>query len=384
MSSNDTSGNSSPNANSIDASGNRNYSDASGNRNYSDASGNRKYSDASGNLYLTDSSGVTYCVDASGNLGTRVNVDASGYPLPPTIVNYTLNETLTDPGLVIQNQQGTTEDGSHVTKTTFHTTDGSGADIIIEENLVSVVQSYYDNSLDQTSETNILLNQIKDYAVKIQCSDFQGKGTIDDYSQLFQAASKIATDTKQIKLDVNIDGFTEFGAAADDLSALFQSFIVKLQTVTMVDDLDFLRSITAALAKIWNLSEVFGEFKRTIMATASVDIPKSSHDATLAISSVMSQVGCAMNYITNFVTPASTILDGASLSVKDQNIINKAVSTIDAWKILSDQGVSIAMNNSADVKFIQSVNGSLRSKTSVLQSATQSLRSKLTTYNIHQ
>lgn len=318
--------------------------------------------------------------DASGNVGPIVNVDASGNPLAPIIVKYTLDQTLTDPGLVIHNQQGTAADGSHVTKTTFTTTDGSGATININENLISVVQSYYDDEVDQTSETNVLLNQIKDYAVKIQCSDFQGKGTIDDYSQLFQAASKIANDTKQMKLDVDVAGFTEFGAAADELSALFQSFIVKLQTVTMVDDLDFLRSVTAALAKIWNLSEVFGKFKETILATATVDIPKSSHDATLAISSVMTQLGCAMGYITNFVTPASTILVGAALSAKDKNIISKAVSTIDAWSILSDQGVNIAMKNSADVKCIQQFNGSLHANTSVLQSATQSLRAKLTFY----
>ena len=73
------------------------------------------------------------------------------------------------------------------------------------------------------------------YAEKIKCTDFQGKGTINDYANLFEAASKIANETKQIQLDVDIEGFNEFASAADDLSALFAEMTIKLQNVNKIN-----------------------------------------------------------------------------------------------------------------------------------------------------
>ena len=83
------------------------------------------------------------------------------------------------------------------------------------------MNNYYDN--EQNNETKLVLEQIKLYAGKIQCDVFHGKGSIDDYSELFRAASKIANDSKQIKLDVDVDGFNEFADAADELANLFNS-----------------------------------------------------------------------------------------------------------------------------------------------------------------
>ena len=72
---------------------------------------------------------------------------------------------------------------------------------------------------------------------------------------------------KQMQLDIDIDGFNNLGQAADDLSALFGSFIIKLQTVSIIDDTVFLQAVATALRKIVNLSKVFGCFKDTILAT---------------------------------------------------------------------------------------------------------------------
>lgn len=349
-----------------------------------DSSGNpyQTHYDSSGNVVINPNNSDR--VDASGNpLAPSVSFDASGNLKAPVIVNYSLNEVVDISGARITNQQGVAADGTEVTQTQFNTNSAS-IDLTLNENLVGVVEEYYNDEVDVTSATNVELAKIKDLASKINCTDFQGKGTIEDYSQLFQAASKIANDVKQIELDVNVDGFNEFASAADDLSKLFNSFIVKLQTVSIIDDLVFLKSITVALEKIWNLSEVFGKFKETILATATIRVPKSSHDAAVLVQSVMSEVNCAMTYINHFVNPTQGDPSDANLSAVEQNVIAKAVATIDNWSVLCDQGVSIAMSNNPDIMYISTASSQLKTKASVLAKNTSTLKSKLAMYNINQ
>ncbi len=318
-------------------------------------------------------------VDSSSSDSNNTGIQPQANPV---IVTYTLNETIDISGAKITNQQGTDASGNVITQTKFDTTDLSGEDVTINENLVGIVEKYYDDEANSLSHTNLVLNQIRDYAQKIQCSDFQGKGTVEDYTALFQSAAKIANDTKQIKFDVDLEGFNEFGAAADELSKLFNSFIVKLENVSIIDDLAFLQTIASALSKIWNLSEVFGRFKQTILATATVKIPKSSHDAATLVQSVMNEVNCAMGFINHFVDSSVPAPPSANLSDIEKNIISKAVSTIDSWSVLCDQGVSIAMQNNQDVINIKAAGNTLKTHTGVLTSKTNLLKTKLAAFNI--
>ena len=297
------------------------------------------------------------------------------------ITNLTLDQTINGNGFIVVNQQGTAANGDEVTHSTFDTTDPT-LDPQIKENLVETVDNYYDDA--KNIETKLVLDQIKLYAGKIQCDDFHGKGSIDDYSELFRAASKIANDSKQIKLDVDVDGFNQFADAADELANLFNSFIVKLENVSIINDLDFLKAISIALSKIWNLSEVFGKFKQTILATTTVHMPKSAHDTKLLIEGVMTEVNCAMNYINHFVNPVSNPnLVGANLSSDEHNVITQAVNTIDNWNVLCDQGVSIAMSNNPDIQYISNANNELKTKSSTLRTATSNLKAKLALFNIN-
>jgi len=293
------------------------------------------------------------------------------------IENFTMNETIVQPGLVIVNQQGSNNNGIEVTHTTFNTTDPINHVPVIKGDLEEDVVAYYDDTV-----TNTVLDEIKLYAGKIQCSDFHGKGTIDDYNGLFVAAAKIANDTKQMQLDVDVDGFNEFGQAADELSALFNSFIIKLQNVSIINDTTFLQSVALSLKKIWNLSEVFGRFKKTILATSTVEIPKSAHDTKIILEGVMSEVNCAMKYITHFVSPSTVVPIDANLSTDDKRIIDTAVSTIENWNILCDQGVTIAMSNNTDIQYINNANNELKTKSSALKNATNLLKLKLAQFNI--
>jgi hypothetical protein len=287
------------------------------------------------------------------------------------ITSFTLNQTLGDGTYVVTNQQGFTANGNVVTYTTFDTI--ANATIDIDEDLQGVVSANYETN-------NQIVTQIRDYANKIKCEEFHQKGSIDDYNALFEAASRIANETKQMKLDVDVEGFNEFGQAADELSALFTSFTKRLQSVNIIDDTSFLTAVLNALIKIDNLSNVFGKFKDTILLTSTIRIPQSAHDTKLILEGVMGEVSCAMNYINHFVDPTSSnSLVQANLSVQDKNIINKAVETIDNWNILCEQGVSIALNNNTDIQYLKLANDNLKLKTNTLKNATATLRNKLNT-----
>jgi hypothetical protein len=294
------------------------------------------------------------------------------------IVNLDVNETIDVSGAVVTNQQGQTANGTEVTHTTFTTT--AQEDVDITQDLTHVVQANYNDLANPVSESSLVMAEIRGYATKIQCTSFQGKGTIDDYSELFVAASKIANETKQIQLAIDISGFNEFGTAADELSNLFQSFIVRLQSINIIDDMGFLRSVAAALKKIANLADVFGKFKETILATATVEMPKSAHDARLVVEGVMSQVNCAMSYIGHFVTPSIPAPPSADLSDVEKNIIDKAVSTIEHWGVLSEQGVSVAMTNNPDIIYMKAASADLALKAGNIRTNVNALRTKLETY----
>ena len=292
-----------------------------------------------------------------------------------------LDQIIRENGLVITNNQGQLMDGSEKTETTFDTTDPDKYDPQIKEDLIEIVK------ISDTDTTNVenaqLLNEIKTYASKITCSDFHGKGSIDDYADLFKAAANIANETKQMKLDINVDGFEEFGQAADELSNLFTNYIIKLENVNIINDIDFLRSIAESLKKIYNLSEIFGKFKQTILTTSTIQIPKSAHETKIVLEGVMSELSCAIKYIEHFVNPTNIIPIDAELSVDEKNIIDKAVVTIGNWNILAEQGVSIAMSSNPDIQFIKESNNQIKNKTILIKSATDRLKLKLNQYKVN-
>ena len=298
----------------------------------------------------------------------------------PIFVSHTRNVVTDGSGYVVTDQEGQTVDSSYVLYDTFDTTNPELYDPNIQERLVETI-SMYDDETDPSGQNSILVRQIQTYASQIQCDAFHGKGSVDDYAALFEAASKIAHDTKQMELNVDIEGFSDFGRAADELSQLFQSFTIKLQNVNIINDVAFLTSISAALGKIVNLTKVFGKFKETILATSTIAIPKSTYDTKIVLEGVMDEVACAMNYIGYFVDASSNpSLVDAQLSNTEKEIIHKAVDTIDHWNVICDQGISVGMAQDPNIKYIVQSSRALKQTTSALQNATEKLRMKLHNY----
>jgi hypothetical protein len=300
-----------------------------------------------------------------------------------SIKNVILNQTINDGLTITTNIQGTDISGTTYTDTNFATIINNMIDIQIDENLDSQV-IVTDNLNDISSNPSAqLLAQIRNYAQEIQCSDFQGKGTLDDYNELFLAASKIANETKQISLSVDTTGFESFADAADELSALFEGFITKLSNINIISDIGFLTVVSNALGRIVNLSNTFGRFKQTIIATSQIQIPKSALETNSLLQDVNSQLSCAMNYIGYFVDPtgaSSTIQTNAQLSSDEKHIISKAITAIDNWAELSDQGLTISLATNPQILGIGESNQKFIEKTANLKNLTLRLKTKLDTY----
>ena len=328
-----------------------------------------------GNVNITDISGsVTY--DISGVTYTS-----------PQIVSDLSSTTITGTGYEIEHAEGKDADGDDLKKTTFDTTEPELYDPQIHQDLNQTIETYNDLSgvdlSGNVSQTSALFEEIKDYASQLQCSDFHGKGSIEDYNALFEAASRIANDTKQIELDVDIEGFNEFAQAADELSSLFEGFIMKLNNVSVITDVNFLTSVVDALKRIVNLSETFGRFKQTVFSTSAIQLPKSAFDTKVVLDGVMDEINCAMQYIDHFVNPTlDPSLNDAALSTEEKAIIQKSVDTIDNWNNMAQYGVSIAMSNDENIQCIQQYSQELKTKKTTLISASSTLRAKLASFNI--
>ena len=281
-------------------------------------------------------------------------------PTPPTPP---ISQTLVEPGITI------VTDASGIQLRTY-----DPANPILIEDFTKKVTVVQDSSGDL-----LIVDQIKQCAAEIQCSDFHGKGSIEDYTLLFDAASKIVSDVKHVQLDVDIQGFQDFGQAADELSALFEGFTKKIQSVNMIDDTVFLEAILSALRKIVNLSNIFGKFKKTIVATTTVELSTSVGETKRALEAVSDEVQCAMKYIQHFVNP-TTELEKAALNEIDKNVIQRATTTIEAWSQIYENGVSVAMNQNEDIQYIQQANGLFKSQAVVLRQSTSQLRGKYSRY----
>ena len=284
-------------------------------------------------------------------------------PTSPTVSTPPISQTLVEPGITI------VTDASGIQLRTY-----DPANPTLIEDFTKKVTVVQDSSGDL-----LIVDQIKQCAAEIQCSDFHGKGSIEDYTLLFDAASKIVSDVKHVQLDVDIQGFQDFGQAADELSALFEGFTKKIQSVNMIDDTVFLEAILSALRKIVNLSNIFGKFKKTIVATTTVELSTSVGETKRALEAVSDEVQCAMKYIQHFVNP-TTELEKAALNEIDKNVIQRATTTIEAWSQIYENGVSVAMNQNEDIQYIQQANGLFKSQAVVLRQSTSQLRGKYSRY----
>ena len=89
-----------------------------------------------------------------------------------------------------------------------------------------------------------------------------------------------------------------------------------------------------------------------------------------------------MKYVNYFVDASSNKPVDAELSTEESGIISAAISTIDNWATLCDQGVSIAMSSNPDIQYIQTASVNMGQTTVGLNAATNKLKSKLAKFKL--
>ena len=207
-----------------------------------------------------------------------------------------------------------------------------------------------------------MVQQIKFYADQIKCDNFKGKGTIDDYTQLFEAASKIANDTKHVQLEIDIQGFNQFGEAADELSQLFTNFTKKIQSIN-IDDCMFLSAVLSALKKVVALSKAFNAFQESILENR---IYSSIGETKKILEDVSEEVNCVMKHINHFSSP--TVLESANLSPVNRNAITRAINSL-----------TVSMDT-PDIQYIKRTNQTFIQESAQLRRTTNIIRERYSYY----
>ena len=304
--------------------------------------------DISTNITVTSSSTTSIVVD------NNHIIDISDMLQLPQDASINFTTTTISGGFEIIQETAVLPDGTIIYQQVGITVDPS-SDIQLTQDFSAIIQIYNDET---DPSLNAIMQEITKYAANINCTNFQGKGSIDDYAQLFTVASNLAKEAKQTTLVIDISGFYEFGNAADELSNVFQQYIVKLQNINVVNDMEFLKAITASLKKISHLADVFGKFKETILATSIVEIPKSLEDTRLILDGVMSEVDCAMKYVQHFICPENDVsmCAASSLSPEEKALIASAITTIQDWDSKYSKNLQFILSENADVKFIEEAN----------------------------
>jgi hypothetical protein len=233
-----------------------------------------------------------------------------------------------------------------------------------------IIQKYND---ENDPSLNEIMKEITNYAENINCTNFQGKGSIDDYAELFTVVSDLS---KKNTFIMDISGFYEFGNAADELANLFKNYTVKLQSIYSINNIEFLKVIAASLQKISNLADVFGKLKETILVTSIVEIPKSLEDTRVILDGIMSEVDCAMKYIHHFISPENDIsmCAACSLSADEKALIASAVSTIQNW---DNKNIQAILSENADIKFIEEANKIITNTAKDMQNASAIFKGKI-------
>jgi hypothetical protein len=240
---------------------------------------------------------------------------------------------------------------------------------------------------EETNEYDInnkLLDEIREYAAKINYKDFHGKGTIEDYSKLFEAVSKMANDYKKAELDFETEGFNDFSHTAEEMINVFELYSKKIQNINIINDTHFLISISNSLEKMIKLSDAFIKFNKTVLSISDIHIPEKVCETTQILSDAMVDITCAVNYISHFINPnnINNPLLYSELNKEDKNTIDNAVNIITNMN-LNYNDIKNRLENEQVCKDIIKYNKSIRKSSDILKNATTNFKNKINNYTFN-
>jgi hypothetical protein len=277
-----------------------------------------------------------------------------------TIDEYSLvnGEIVDVSGNIIHSTKIVVTDDNVVT-TTMDAVDGTSTINIVDTKLtsdnlsVSNVQESVVNYYDDDPEVNSILTEINSYASKIDISDFQKKGRIEDYLSLIQNAQNVVNQNKTYNLDVDLTQYNSLGTVADELTGLFNQLTVNVQQESTMLNKDFLNGLLSTMRKLYNLSDAFGKFKKVMTSESVLNVPKSLSNVENTLKTVSSTLASASSYITYFADSSSitdeTVISNSQLSASDLNNIHKSIDLLSTSQTnmnnLINERVSVVTSN---------------------------------------
>lgn len=239
---------------------------------------------------------------------------------------------------------------------------------LVSENIkISETEKTIINQYDDV-ETVSILNQINDYASKIDITDFQNKGRIEDYLSLIQNAQNIVNQNKTHNINIDLTEYNNLGSVADELSELFNQLTVNVRRDTTIVDKDFLNGLLITMQKLYNLSNVFGKFKEVMSTEVVINVPKSLISVENTLKKVSTTLASASSYITYFADSSSVtdqdIISNSQLTSPDLNNIQQSIN------ILSTSQINI--NNLIDNQ-VSNINSNINSLSSNITNLSNSL-----------
>lgn len=210
------------------------------------------------------------------------------------------------------------------------------------------------SDIDISEEAQAVLKDIESYSEDIKAENFAGKGSLEDYQELFQKVCKYSQDLKDTNIDLTIDmdKLSDFAESAKALTGFIGSLTLSLRRVVTVSDITFLKDFKEKIYNISLLYKTIGDFQTTIIATANLKVPGSVSKILALLQKITSQINNTMTYMDYFtgIISKEEVDKSAYLTDDSRAALNRAISALDTWKALADAQTSTSLSTDKTVQ----------------------------------
>lgn len=248
-----------------------------------------------------------------------------------------------------------------VTETNVTVLDGNTGDAI-ESDITILVDNASGSFESQVTfvqgseDSKSLVLEIQKLQEKIKCSRFQGKGTMDDYANVFKKIQQYfaAVGDSNVEITIDTENLDNFAEQAKIFSEMFEEILIKFNKVSSVDDSVVLKKIRDDMVTITKMYENIDKFKAIVTGTSSLQIPQTIIDCTEVLNNINSDIACSLSYINYFVDSSAPMnelqLQRSQLSGDDKKALEFFENSIQVWIDMVNNDGTVAMSTNAYVK----------------------------------
>jgi len=190
--------------------------------------------------------------------------------------------------------------------------------------------------IEPSNESKKILCEIDGYIDNIRCDKLTGKGSIDDYKNLFQRVFEYSDEltTQKISLDMDMKKLDKFADSAEQLTKTISDLTIRLKSIVAVNDIKFLNDFRDKVQKISKLYETIDEFQTTIIESSELYIPTTLEQINKKLRKITEEIDSSMVYLDNFtgIIGDNIIPKNALISDKMKESAQKTCDSLDERK----------------------------------------------------